>query len=131
MTDQPLTARDVRAAAEVHSELGAAYQDAVVEAFLEKIDAKIDARVDARLGGRALRRSRHAMDPAMRATWRTLLAGAGIGAVSVGMPASWYLLRKLEWYSGHQFAVAIVLWLIGAAAAVGLTRLVAGIRHRG
>jgi hypothetical protein len=40
---------EVRAAAEVHRELGPGYSDAVVESFLDKVGKEIDARVDARL----------------------------------------------------------------------------------
>jgi hypothetical protein len=40
---------DVRAAAEVHAELGPAYRDAVLESFLERVNKEIDTRVDQRL----------------------------------------------------------------------------------
>ena len=45
----PLSPEEVRAAAEVHRELGPNYQDAVIESFLDKVGREIDARVDARL----------------------------------------------------------------------------------
>ena len=51
MKDSRLTTEDVRAAAEVHRELGPDYGDAVVESFLAKIDQQIEARVDERLAG--------------------------------------------------------------------------------
>lgn len=44
-----MTPEELRAAAEVHSELGPGYRDAVVESFLDKVGREIDARVDARL----------------------------------------------------------------------------------
>lgn len=44
-----LSSEEIRAAAETHSELGPAYQDAVIESFLDKVGREIDARVDARL----------------------------------------------------------------------------------
>ena len=44
---------EVRAAAEVHGELGADYQGAVIDSFLDKVGREIDARVDARLAARA------------------------------------------------------------------------------
>src|SRR5215471_5640541 len=44
-----VSAQDLRAAAEVHQELGPLYSDAVVDAFLEKVDARIDERVNARM----------------------------------------------------------------------------------
>jgi hypothetical protein len=40
---------EVRAAAEVHSELGPGYRDAVIDSFLDKVGREIDARVDARV----------------------------------------------------------------------------------
>lgn len=50
MSSSSLTPEELRAAAEVHSELGPGYRDAVVESFLEKVGKEIDARLDARLG---------------------------------------------------------------------------------
>jgi hypothetical protein len=44
-----LSPEEIRAAAETHTELGPAYQDAVIESFLDKVGREIDARVDARL----------------------------------------------------------------------------------
>lgn len=44
-----MTPEEVRAAAEIHSELGPGYRDAVVESFLDKVGKEIDARVDARV----------------------------------------------------------------------------------
>jgi hypothetical protein len=41
--------QEIRAAAEIHNELGPAYQDAVIESFLDKVGREIDARVDARI----------------------------------------------------------------------------------
>ena len=40
---------EVRAAAELHHELGPEYRDAVVESFLDRMGKEIDARVDQRL----------------------------------------------------------------------------------
>ncbi|HEV3379490.1 MAG TPA: hypothetical protein VG142_00655 [Trebonia sp.] len=55
-----LSPDEIRAAAEVHDELGPRYRDAVIESFLEKVGKEIDARVDARLGQSApLPASRH------------------------------------------------------------------------
>jgi hypothetical protein len=42
---------DVRAAAEVHQELGSVYSDAVVASFIDKVDREVAARVEARLAG--------------------------------------------------------------------------------
>jgi hypothetical protein len=40
---------EIRAAAEIHRELGPEYQDAVVESFVERVGREIDARVESRL----------------------------------------------------------------------------------
>jgi hypothetical protein len=44
-----LSPDEIRAAAEVHGELGPNYRDAVVDSFLDKVGKEIEARVDARL----------------------------------------------------------------------------------
>jgi hypothetical protein len=49
ISTSPLSPDDIRAAAEVHAELGPEYRDAVVESFLAKIDNEIRARIDAQL----------------------------------------------------------------------------------
>ena len=55
VTDSPLSAGELRAAAETHQELGPEYQDAVLESFVERVGREIDARVDARLAQAAVR----------------------------------------------------------------------------
>ena len=49
MSTSSLTPDEIRAAAEVHSELGPNYRDAVIDSFLDKVGREIDARVDARV----------------------------------------------------------------------------------
>ena len=49
VTDSPLSAGELRAAAETHKELPAEYRDAVLESFVDRVGREIDARVDARL----------------------------------------------------------------------------------
>lgn len=49
MSASSLTPDEIRAAAEVHSELGPNYRDAVIDSFLDKVGREIDARVDARV----------------------------------------------------------------------------------
>lgn len=51
MSTSSFSPDELRAAAEVHSELGPDYRDHVVESFLDKVGREIDARVDARLNG--------------------------------------------------------------------------------
>jgi hypothetical protein len=74
MCTSPVSPEDVRAAAEVHAELGPEYSDAVVAAFIAKVDRQVDARVQARLTS--------AVSPARPAEhegrW-ALLKGLGIG----------------------------------------------------
>jgi hypothetical protein len=88
MSDAPLTAEDVRAAAEVQGELGADYGDAVVESFLAKVDKQIEARVDeriARLTGQSrLTRRKRPADPVRLGKLRIALGAAptGCGAAS-------------------------------------------------
>lgn len=59
-----MSADEIRAAAETHSELPPEYQNAVIESFIAKVDREIDARVDARLASHGrmpgLRRPRSA-----------------------------------------------------------------------
>jgi hypothetical protein len=48
-----MSPEEIRAAAEVHNELGPGYRDAVIESFLDRVGREIDARVDARLAQQA------------------------------------------------------------------------------
>jgi hypothetical protein len=74
MSTSPVSPEDIRAAAEVHQELGPEYSDAVVAAFLDKVDKEVAARVEARLAekarGKLTRRGRR----------RALVAGVAMGA---------------------------------------------------
>ncbi len=49
VTTSPLSPDEIRAAAEIHRELGPEYDRAVVESFMDRLSAEIDARVDQRL----------------------------------------------------------------------------------
>jgi hypothetical protein len=73
MDTSPVSPEDIRAAAEVHEELGPEYRDAVVAAFVDKVEREVDARVRARLA---------AMHRAEAAPLRggTLLKGMALGA---------------------------------------------------
>jgi len=124
MSDSPLSAQDIRAAAEVHRELGADYGDAVVESFLAKIDKHIEARVEERLASVA-RPVRRPVDPARLRKHRTALAGAAVGSVVAGAPltfAAWWVLKD----AGGNPAPLIVIWVVLLAvyglAAVRLRR---------
>jgi hypothetical protein len=53
MSTSPLSGQDIRAAAEVHHELGPEYSDAVVANFVDKLEDVITERVNARLAAMA------------------------------------------------------------------------------
>jgi hypothetical protein len=110
MSDSPLSAQDIRAAAEVHSELGADYGDAVVESFLARIDKHIEARVEERLAGVA-RPVRRPVDPARLRKYRTALAGAVAGSVVAGVPLT---LVAWNWLSefGQRPKALILIWVV-------------------
>jgi hypothetical protein len=74
MSTSPVSPEDVRAAAEVHRDLGPEYSDAVVASFLDKVDREVAARVEARLAGASR------AEPASRGSRRTLVKGIAIGA---------------------------------------------------
>jgi hypothetical protein len=97
MTDSPLSPREIRAAAEVHQELGPEYSDAVVASFLEKVDREISARVEARLARMP------PTEPAKADSRRTLLTGIAIGAAVAGVP----LLLLLVMQAGNVTGVAV------------------------
>jgi hypothetical protein len=110
MSDSPLSAQDIRAAAEVHRELGAEYGDAVVESFLAKIDKHIEARVEERLAS-VTRPVRRPVDPVRLSKYRTVLAGAAAGSVVAGVPltvVAWSLIHQL----GDNPAPLVVIWVV-------------------
>jgi hypothetical protein len=110
MSDSPLSDQDIRAAAEVHRELGPDYGDAVVQSFLAKIDKHIEERVEQRLAS-APRRSRRPLDPVRLGKYRTALAGAAIGSVVGGVPfalVAWSLMRQF----GSNPALLVVIWVV-------------------
>jgi hypothetical protein len=110
MRDSPLSAQDIRAAAEVHSELGPDYGDAVVQSFLAKIDKHIEDRVEQRLAS-VTRPARRLVDPVRLGKYRTALAGATIGAVVAGAPltvAAWWVLKD----AGGNPAPLVVIWVV-------------------
>ena len=73
MSTSPVDPQEIRAAAEVHRELGPEYSDAVVAAFIDRVDQAVAARVEARL-----EEERRKL-PATR-NRRTLLKGVALGA---------------------------------------------------
>jgi hypothetical protein len=86
MSTSPVGPEDIRAAAEVHRELGPEYSDAVVASFLDKVEAEVAARVEARLAATA--HAPVAARPPRDVSWfrrRPLAAGIIIGACAGGL----------------------------------------------
>jgi hypothetical protein len=100
---------DIRAAAEVHQELGQAYSDSVVAAFIDKVDREVAARVEARLAGLSQPK------PVKRAGPRRFLqrrvirdaVAAGTGALAVAGAVGIYGFTSTAPHSGSHPAGAI------------------------
>lgn len=129
MTTSPLSPDDIRAAAEVHNELGPEYSDAVVASFLEKIDKEIALRVEARLADQSRSRPLKAKPEATRLdSYRVLLRGIAVGlAVSI-VPLLWFWdlgSRSLDQNTGR--GLIILAWsittIISAAGSIKARRL--------
>jgi VIT1/CCC1 family predicted Fe2+/Mn2+ transporter len=120
MSGTPLSSDDVRAAAQVHRELGSEYSDAVVESFLEKLDQEIGARIDARIEELPGTRSRQPK-PAQLARRRSLLAGAALGAVGAGTPLTVFAFSMADGLGKSQWlaVIWIIVGVVFVAAMVG------------
>ena len=116
MSTSPLSPDDIRAAAEVHAELGREYRDAVLESFLAKIDNEIGARIDARLATTPARK--RDTDPVSAARRRGLATGLAsglvLGTAATGVPLTLLAYSVGASWSGWQFN----LWLIWAVIAI-------------
>ena len=120
MSTSPLSPEEIRAAAEVHRELGPEYGDAVVASFLERIDREIAARVDARIAGTPQ------AQPAVPDSSRTLIKGIAIGAVVAGSS----LMAAMSGNAGEgklRLLLVLVIWL---AVASGYAISVARVRRQ-
>ena len=95
-----LSPGEVRAAAEVHRELGPEYSDAVVESFLERIDRRVAERIDREVAARVDARLREPQpQPHPRPQPQVpqqiapshgrllLLTGVSIGVVATAIPS--------------------------------------------
>lgn len=105
VTDSPLSAGEIRAAAETHQELGPDYRDAVIESFVERVGREIDARVDARLA-----RSAGPQAPPVR---RVNVQATALGSIALGIPITAIVLTQSSQGSG--FWELVVVWLAIAA----------------
>ena len=107
---------EIRAAAEVHHELGPDYRDAVIESFLEKVGREIDARVDARLAGNRTAPPapvHHAGRPAAHDHPRGSALALAIVSMSLGIPLSAIVVGV-----GHHPVGVAGLFIVWAAIAV-------------
>jgi hypothetical protein len=107
-----LTPEEVRAAAEVHDELGPNYRDAVIESFLEKVGREIDARVDERVGRSAPQPQRQPQPPQQQWPQTQYPPQAGFGApqpYTAQPPAQAHQHR----FAGSSFALAIASLVFG------------------
>jgi hypothetical protein len=123
MSTRPLSAHDVRAAAEAHRELGPEYHDAVVDSFLEKIEARLDARVDARLAQMSPPRKR-VLARLSREQRRSMLTGMAIGGGSVGILLSLMgYIATAPWADSARNVWDAVLVASICSCLIGVTRM--------
>ena len=108
----PLSPDEVRAAAEIHRELGPDYRDAVIEAFVERVGREIDARVDSRLAA--------ARQDAVQRDKQPKPLVLPIVSISLGIPLSGIALGL---GSDNQLSGLAIIWLalavINVAYALG------------
>jgi hypothetical protein len=124
MGESPLSAQDIRAAAEVHRELGPDYGDAVVESFLARIDQHIEARVEQQLASKTTPRRRE-IDPVRLSKQRTVFAGVVTGSVVAGVPltaCAWFMLRDAGGDAGPLIWVWVAIVAVYGLAAYRLRR---------
>ena len=113
MSTSPLSSQDIRAAADVHDELGPEYHDAVVDSFLAKVEKEIDARVEARLADTQRRARRRQLDPVTLAGRRHMLKHMALGSVAAGIPLS-FVTFAIDFHAGAERAV-VLMWIVIAA----------------
>jgi hypothetical protein len=115
MDDSILSPGEIRAAAQVHNELGPEYRDAVVESFLEKVDRQVGNRIDAQLA--ALRppaapASDQIQVNRKRSQLGAMAAGSVLTALASGAAVAWSVH-----YPGSSPVKALALvWAILAVA---------------
>jgi hypothetical protein len=136
MGNSPLSPDDIRAAAEVHAELGPEYRDAVVESFLAKIDNEIAARIDARLPI-IPQTQKPGTDPVTAAKRRGLttglVSGLAAGTIAIGVPLTLLILYSAK-QDGHvqrlQTGLALIWAVIAVIYGASATAFLLGQRRR-
>lgn len=111
MTDSPLSAGELRAAAETHKELGPEYRDAVLDSFVERVGREIDARVDARLAQAAVRpvAPQPAPPPPARQPKQYSPLAMALGSIALGIPITAIVVAAGAHPVG--FAGLLVVWI--------------------
>lgn len=113
VTDSPLSASELRAAAETHKELPSEYRDAVLESFVDRVGREIDARVDARLAQAAARPVAQQQPapppPALRQPRPVSVMILALGSIALGIPLSAIALAVGSHPTG--FAGLLVIWI--------------------
>ena len=120
VTDSPLSASELRAAAETHKELGPEYRDAVLESFVDRVGREIDARVDARLAQAAaqpLAAQRMATPPAPRTPKPFSVMALALGSIALGIPLTAIVVAAGSHPVG--FAGLLVVWIAIAVINLG------------
>jgi hypothetical protein len=107
VTGSPLSPDEIRAAAEIHRELGPEYEKAVVESFLDRLGPEIDARVEARVAKELEVRGGQ---PHVRQPVPMALA---LGSIALGIPITAIVATAGEHPVG--FWGVLVVWLAIAA----------------
>jgi hypothetical protein len=105
VADPPLSAGELRAAAESHHELAPEYRDAVVDSFVERIGKEIDARVDARLAQASVHPA-----PAPKQFNVQVMA---LGSIALGIPVSGIAAGTTGFWG------LLVVWIAIAAINIG------------
>ncbi len=120
VTDSPLSAGELRAAAETHKELPSEYRDAVLESFVERVGREIDARVDARLAQAAARPVAPQPTPPPPAPKPPKPVSAmvlALGSIALGIPLTAIVLAVGPHPAG--FAGLLVIWIAIAVINIG------------
>jgi len=118
MGDSRLSPDEIRAAADVHNELGPDYRDAVVQSFLDKLDGDITARIDAQLAARPAGKT--AADPAVLDRKRVQLGAVAAGSVITALASAAAVAWTSHYQQGSSPAKALALvWAVLAVLYVG------------
>jgi hypothetical protein len=120
VTDSPLSAGELRAAAETHKELPSEYRDAVLESFVDRVGREIDARVDARLAQAAARPVAPQpvpSPPAPRPPKPFSVMALCLGSIALGIPITAIVVAAGSHPVG--FAGLLVVWIAIAVINLG------------